>query len=610
MNEVLHRRRSISGAIRASSKYIFLALLVLCVVYPTTTVLGILGTPSVAACLLPSSSNHRQHGDTRDIDAHIPEHILQSQAKMMVELVPRSVQDTESSMKPETPLRRSVQAIESSMKLEKPLPRTNLPKRSVEVTEDTLVKELPEDSAILERSTECHKPWCHMDGHCLRRTPKNEVSSNELSSSSWTSAQIIRHYWNRYKQLWARTSENCWKGSLTPRPELQPKTDQYDCMPTHLASSVKATQSLDRGRGIRTCRRCPPVATIRNKIPATELDARKDIQEKRYDNRLLDISCPRYGNCPPIAVRSETVPMGDIEAKCSSSHADDHTTIHQRGEIVSELSSSKYRTCPIPRGHCSSPATTKRNTGFNRIETQEKNSTTLRPVVDDVGSHESGAQRGNETKVDAAPSNRNGTTVYTGSNVDSAYPKTRDTSENTDGTILLFVVIGIVGICLLFLGVLYLWHLFRCRKMKKSIDKTSNSSICHLEVAQPSTVAHADLFARNRTYDGHGMGRIDEEAYEDTGHPPMNLDGTNDGWTKWFLQKRGDMLLQTQKPKQFSSTPKNRPPRIPTLRLPQPTFSTVRKANGIPSDASMGHDKFDFRGKEKSGSWLKWTSTV
>ncbi|CZR60965.1 uncharacterized protein PAC_10861 [Phialocephala subalpina] len=228
--------------------------------------------------------------------------------------------------------------------------------------------------------------------------------------------------------------------------------------------------------------------------------------------------------------------------------------------------------CPrfVPRGSI------RRDGDLESTETSdENNSTGIAPIMAYLESHESEINNGNISKVDVGPSNNAGTDKTP--NPEELTPEQKQMAKR-----IFFVVIGIVGSCVVSMSLLYLWHLHRRRVMQKSFSHRKP------ETSQKSF---------------GGMRRIDEDPYEDLGTLPMTLDGANDGWTKWILRKQGN-----SKPNQLSPTPKNCPPRIPTLRLPQPIFSSVRRANGISTESSMGYDKFDFKGRY--GSKAKWTSTV
>jgi hypothetical protein len=58
----------------------------------------------------------------------------------------------------------------------------------------------------------------------------------------------------------------------------------------------------------------------------------------------------------------------------------------------------------------------------------------------------------------------------------------------------------------------------------------------------------------------------------------------------------------------LSPTPVTHAPRIPTLKLPQTTLATMRKAGGLGSEASQGNHTW--KGKGKESTRVKWCSIV
>lgn len=80
-------------------KSVLIATIILCVVFPTTTVLSLIWSPSAKASPLSHDNHGGYHKDQQGVDTGIPklEDMLNSQAKMLIELVPRYTEQTMNS---------------------------------------------------------------------------------------------------------------------------------------------------------------------------------------------------------------------------------------------------------------------------------------------------------------------------------------------------------------------------------------------------------------------------------------------------------------------------------------------------------------------------------
>lgn len=175
--------------------------------------------------------------------------------------------------------------------------------------------------------------------------------------------------------------------------------------------------------------------------------------------------------------------------------------------------------------------------------------------------------------------------------------------KNRTGFWILCSLLAVAGLCTLLIGGLVVHtHLKRkCsrpllisdepgHKSRVSTPGTDVSELRTSKVSRPATCV---------------MRRIDEDE-NDSVHRYTTLDGADDGWTSW-IQKQRCSRKGSHKGR-FSPTPMTRPPRIPTLKLPQTTLATMRKAGGLGSEASQG--KHTWKGKGKDPTRVKWCSTA
>jgi hypothetical protein len=213
----------------------------------------------------------------------------------------------------------------------------------------------------------------------------------------------------------------------------------------------------------------------------------------------------------------------------------------------------------------------------------------------------------------------------------------REVCENNNRTgfwvvCSLLVVVGICGILLVLLTLLS-----RMRRKRPSPRPLDGGLEYKSGATTPSTSVSEVQLPRVGRPSPCVIRRIDEDDNDNVETGSVchytTLDGATDGWAKWIFQRQKcgkkvsscltirfsvplvthtDPLWQVCQcqPGRFSPTLITRAPRIPTLKLPQPTLATMRKVSGLGSELDAIQGKQSWKGKEKDNTRIKWASTV
>ncbi|KAJ5047521.1 uncharacterized protein L3040_003344 [Drepanopeziza brunnea f. sp. 'multigermtubi'] len=145
----------------------------------------------------------------------------------------------------------------------------------------------------------------------------------------------------------------------------------------------------------------------------------------------------------------------------------------------------------------------------------------------------------------------------------------RQCESDHQASIILYSCIGVFGASVLLLGLLKCLMCFKARSKRPPPMTQEMRARLEQKSGTTSPATLGDSMA-SRVPDGSRH---------------MTLDGAND--EAWVVQPRGrwnPFRRWRSAPGQFSPTPQRRVPRIPTLKLPQPVFTTVRKFSGIGFD--------------------------
>ncbi|KUJ20321.1 uncharacterized protein LY89DRAFT_779106 [Mollisia scopiformis] len=610
MNEILRFRRVATTAIHASVKSIFMVVLILCVVYPTTTVLSFTRALSAEANLPSVDSNYEQHKDVHsvNVDMYKGKNILAAQAKMMVELVPHARRDTESTFADydrDTKHGKHGKHGRSGSEESNNAPVLELVphvRRDTEsIINDYLIAskhgkhgrsgfENSNNTPVLEH---VRVPDAARDK--IPRNPtdlKTRVDHHEgIAASSDIYVRIAQASgggWGRQKPKPKPKPKD-----KNPPPEAIVKKDNSEHRPrTKLDEDTReSSRAIPKRGGVRNCdggrRKCihrpffgPPAAAVmaredKAKHAAPHLD---DCSKGNHSPSCIDKGNNLLAMNLPVALHETGSEIPSVMSRKIPCHR-----CSPIGSGVGDHSTEAYEA----RGYRSNPTMRERQEAVSDLssgtssETQKTNNSAIADVMSYLQSH-------NSTMMSAGNSTNNATLPDNGNNK----------SEDNATRGVFYIVLSVAGFCMVLLGLIYLRHACIQRRRWKSLAERKTTYPYKPEASQIESLPRTRLHGSSR------MKRIDEEvAEEPASTQPMALDGASDGWTRWLLQKR-----DTRKPIQMSPTPKIRPPRIPTLRLPQPTFSTVRKANGIKTETSMGHDTFKAKGRD--GSKTKGTSMV
>jgi hypothetical protein len=187
-----------------------------------------------------------------------------------------------------------------------------------------------------------------------------------------------------------------------------------------------------------------------------------------------------------------------------------------------------------------------------------------------------------------------------------------ESSENTDNTgaataASLTPVIAIpAGVVLLVVIGFAVYRCKRAGKEGKGKGSTKANYTSQLKITEPGFPQKCRLF---KTPGGVSMSDGAQDEDIEAGDVAYGPDGVQDDWSRWILHKNGNDG-KAQMPRRFSPIQRTRPPRIPSLTLPKPTFATVRNVSGLPDIESMAHENPVREGRGKAGLSIKWGSTV
>ncbi|KAH9218462.1 hypothetical protein DL95DRAFT_385525 [Leptodontidium sp. 2 PMI_412] len=168
-------------------------------------------------------------------------------------------------------------------------------------------------------------------------------------------------------------------------------------------------------------------------------------------------------------------------------------------------------------------------------------------------------------------------------------------------SIIFYSLLGIFVTSILLLALL---KCHMCVSRRRNVATAKNAKIRHYDKSVTSSHPSfaGDSLASKREKNGFNAGG--SQRY-------INLDGADDSWPKHEHGRAWNIFSRSRRvPGRYSPIPQARAPRIPTLKLPKPVFSTVRKVSDLGFEGMLVSYKKGFKGTTTDISRVKWTSTI
>jgi hypothetical protein len=462
-------------------KSVLIATIILSVIFPTTTVLSLARTSSAKASLPSHNGHHGYHTDDQGVDTGMPklDDMLGSQAKMLVELVPR---DTESTTFKYPPSKSKhgheiVENLRDSQFSERTAPA------------DDSVTTISEINARHVRPARGPRPTAH-------KKPPRTVASKENLSELQTKSDARNDVFTEpdiYTRN-AQASGGGW-GRQKPKPKKNPPPG---------AATTPTPDILPRKI---PCHRCPPLGPV-------EDDSQAEVLESRQ------FGLPYY--------RKPLGPHNRPSKRPSNPERDNRIA-----DSYSRHNRPSYA-CDRPQCH---HRPTKRDGDVGGADTQQDTNSTKVADVMRLDMNPGEVNDRNVTRAGNEGHPINATLLIivanngTKNGTDKLWP-----AGDTAGITIMYIVLMVVGFCMLLLFVIMIRHACIQRRRRNSIASRRKDYPSSTGVFQQMDGSQADFSTRNKTQGSTRMKRIDEEVAEEA--QIVQSDGAGDGWTKWLLQKR------------------------------------------------------------------------